>query len=440
MRKTLSLILLLSLALQVRAQESLVSSGPMPGYSTMQEVAIWVQTRAEAKVQIAYWSERNPDLRRWTKALDTRSENAYTATLIADSLRPGTNYQYALYINDTYVKRPYETTFQTQKIWKWRGDAPDFSFATGSCAYINEEVYDRPGKPYGGEYEIFRSIVKQKPDFMLWLGDNVYLREPDWNSKTGIYHRYTHDRAIPEIQALLGSVHHYAIWDDHDYGPNNSDRGWWNKETTLAAFKDFWANPSYGREDVPGVFTFFQWADVDFILLDNRYYRSPDQLEASGKTMLGGEQLQWLFDNLVASDASFKVVALGSQFLNNSGVGETYFNDGFANERQQIIDFIHNQNIKNVIFISGDKHFSELSKLEEPGEEVIYDLTISPFTAGVNTFGAEENNTLRIQGSMLTDRNFGIVNVHGPLEERKFTIKVFDTEGLKVWEYTILKQ
>ena len=95
---------------------------------------------------------------------------------------------------------------------------------------------------------------------MLWLGDNIYLREPDWNSWTGIIHRYTHDRATPQLQPFMASVHNYAIWDDHDFGPNDSDKSFWNKNLTLKAFKLFWANPSYGTGDIKGTTTSFQWA------------------------------------------------------------------------------------------------------------------------------------------------------------------------------------
>ena len=105
----------------------------------------------------------------------------------------------------------YELEFQTQEHWEYRKDAPNFSFAVGSCAYTNEKTKDRPGKSYGQDYFIYNSILDKNPDFMIWLGDNVYLREPDWNTKTGIYHRYSHDRSIKELQPLLGSVHHYAI-------------------------------------------------------------------------------------------------------------------------------------------------------------------------------------------------------------------------------------
>ena len=84
------------------------------------------------------------------------------------------------------------------------GDAPDFDFVAGSCFYINEEAYDRPGKPYGGDYQILDAIYRDKPDFMVWLGDNTYLREADWDSKSGIYHRYSHTRALKRIATTFG--------------------------------------------------------------------------------------------------------------------------------------------------------------------------------------------------------------------------------------------
>ena len=78
---------------------------------------------------------------------------------------------------------------------------------------------------------------------MMWLGDNMYLRTPDFLSNTGIRHRYRHARSLPELQPLLGSVHHYAIWDDHDYGPNDADGSFVNKQLTESAFNDC-ANPN----------------------------------------------------------------------------------------------------------------------------------------------------------------------------------------------------
>jgi len=414
-------------------KEDLLHSGPMVGYSEMREAIVWLQTKEPATVCMNYWLRDSIHQKYHTPEVHTCEKRIYTAKLIANMVEPGNIYDYEIIINGHPVEIQYETSFQTLPLWQWRTNPPDFSFAAGSGAYINEEKYDRPGKPYGGEYNIYNSILDKKPDFMIWLGDNLYFREPDWNSWTGIIKRHTHDRSIPELQPLLGSVHHYSIWDDHDYGPDDSDRGFWNKKMTLEAYKLFWANPSFGTGNIKGVITFFQWGDADFFMLDNRYYRSPNDLIGDDKSMLGKEQLQWLFDGLVSSHANFKIVVMGGQFLNTAGVYETYTNHGFEGERQRIIDFIYDQEIEGVYFLTGDRHHTELSKLEEEGKPVIYDLTFSPLNSGVNIYAGEETNDLRVDGTLVMKRNFGLVSFSGPKDQRKMKIEVFDSEGALQW-------
>lgn len=430
--KQILLLYLLTASGIICFSQSLLQSGPMLGYTDLRESAIWVQTKKQAEVRIEYWLKENPDLKSTTNTVITTSEKAYTAVLIADNVEPGNIYEYQLIINNSPIKFEYPTQFQTQAVWKWRNDPPDFTLATGSCAYINEQQYDRPGTPYGGEYEIFEAIQSAKPDLMLWLGDNMYLREPDWNTWTGITKRWTHTRSLKEMQPLLASAHNYAIWDDHDYGPNNSDRGFWNKNNTLKAFELFWANPSYGIGNLKGAITQFQWNDVDFILLDNRFYRSPNDFKGENKTILGAEQKQWLKDVLVSSFGSYKVVAIGGQFLNDAGTFEIHSSSGFNNERQEIINFIYEQNIKNVVFITGDRHHTELSVLEEQGKPRIIDLTVSALTSGP-AHNKSENNTLRVDGTYVDVRNYGLLTFSGPLKERKMHIEIRDSKGSLIW-------
>src|SRR5690606_32402414 len=114
--------------------------------------------------------------------------------------------------------------FQTLADWQFRATAPDFHFITGSCNYLNDEPYDRPGKPYGQGGEIHRHMAESGADFMLWLGDNMYTRPAEYSSPSGIWYRYFKDFSAPEMQPLLRNMHHYAVWDDHDYGPNDSNR------------------------------------------------------------------------------------------------------------------------------------------------------------------------------------------------------------------------
>ena len=439
MKKGLLILTLAFLALVPAGygQHELLHAGPMVGYSEMREVQLWVQTRESAEVHFQYWNTISPERRLRSAAEVTRAEDAFTAKITLSPLDPGQKYEYRLFIDGTLADLPYRTVFQTLPLWRWRGDPPSFRFAAGSCAYINEPEYDRPGTPYGAEYEIFGAIHDQAPDFMLWLGDNVYFREPDWNSRTGALHRYTHDRALPEMQPMLGSMHHYAIWDDHDYGPNNSDRGYWMKNVTLEIFGLFWANPSFGTEEMPGAITYFNWNDADFFLLDNRFYRSPNDLQGENKTILGVKQRQWLMDNLVSSRATFKFVVMGGQFLNDVHMHETYQNYGFSAERREIIDFIHAHRVTGVIFISGDRHFSELSRMESEAGPVIYDLTLSPLTAGPYTRGDQEENSYRVPGKVYVGRNFGLLEVSGARREREVHIRVLDPAGREVWTHTI---
>jgi alkaline phosphatase D len=437
MNKRFIYILAFIWPLILNAQQKLINAGPMPGYSEMKEVPIWLQTTHPAKVTAKYWVAGQPDSAFYTNTVITQKEKAFTALLVADSLEPGNVYEYDIYIDGQKQSFPYPTTFSTQQLWKWRTDPPGFSFLTGSGAYINEKKYDRPGTPYGDKYEIYDVMADRKANFMIWLGDNVYLREPDWNSRTGIIHRYTHDRALPQLQRFLASTQHYAILDDHDFGPNDSDRSFWNKNETLEAFQLFWANPSYGAGNIEGAITYFNYGDADFFLLDNRSYRSPNHLEADNKTELGEEQLQWLFDNLVSSTATFKFVVMGGQFLSTSRVYESYSNYGFDKERQKIIDFIYDNELTNVIFLTGDVHFSEISVLKQEGKPTIWDITSSPLNSGVNTNALNQNNTLRIPESVIMERNFAEVKITGPRKERTVTVSFYDYTGKERYTYKI---
>jgi len=431
------IILLFFFSATLFAQENLIQNGPMKGYIDMKEAAIWLQTTKPAEVYIKYYPDNNKEQFHFSNRVNTTYDKALTAHLFADTLEPGTTYSYELYINGKKTDLPYPSVFTTQKIWKWRSDAPDFKFAMGSGAYINETAYDRPGKPYGGGYEIYNHIADMHPDFFLWMGDNVYLREPDWNTRAGIFHRYSHDRAIPELQKFWATTHHYAIWDDHDYGPNDSDKSFWNKNETYNAFKLFWANPSYGVGDIKSTTTFFSWSDCDFFLMDNRTFRTPNKRIEDNKTELGEEQLQWLFDNLVNSYGTFKFIVMGGQFLSTSGMYEAYSNNGFSAERQRIIDFIYKQNIKNVVFLTGDVHFSEVSVLKRKGKPTIWDITSSPLNSGANIYGDKQPNSLRIPESVILKRNFTMLEVTGKKDSRIMKVTYYGTKGDEIYELEI---
>ncbi len=410
----------------LKAQAELLAAGPMVGYSTMKEVALWVQTKEHAHVRIEYWTIDDPKTVMTTEEYMTLKEEAYSVHLIADQLEPGHKYGYRLFINDQEVQRPYPLRFQSQTLWQYRTDPPDFKFIAGSCFYINEPEYDRPGKPYGSHFEILDAIGREQADFMMWLGDNIYLREVDWNSRTGIYHRYTHMRSLQALQPLLGSMHHYAIWDDHDYGPNDSDRSFWGKKITEQAFKDFWANPNYDLTGKGGITGTFFWSDCQFFLLDNRYHRSKTGFE---EQILGDAQIQWLIDALRYSKAQYKFICIGGQFLSDAKIYENYAN--YEKEKERILYLLDQYNIHGVVFLTGDRHSSEITKLETKKGNVFYDVTSSALTS--KTYDHKnESNTLRMDGTMIGINNYAVLEVQGAFRNRKLTVIFKDSQGEEI--------
>ena len=415
--------------------QDLVKSGPMVGYSTMQEVLLWVQTSENAKVHFEYYEIENPTIRFKTYEKITVKKTGFVAKLLADEVLPGKKYNDEIFINDLKVERDYKMEFQAQELWKWRTDPPDVSFVIGSCSYVNEPQFDRPGEPYGSNFEIFNSINIKSPDFMLWLGDNTYLRESDWNSRTGFIKRYSHTRALSELQPLLASTHHYATWDDHDYGPNNSDGSFWLKETASEIFKLFWTNPNYDVTGKGGITGFFQWSDLDFFLMDNRYHRTSNNNFTGNRQILGKDQSDWLINALTFSQATFKFIAIGGQVLSSGAVYENYAT--YPEERKYLLDKIREAKIEGVIFLDGDRHHTILSKMQE-SEDVypLYDLTCSSLTAGIND-DDESYNKYSLKETLVSVNNFGMLNVTGPADNRELIIQIYDKDGNELWKKSI---
>jgi alkaline phosphatase D len=411
-----------------------LQSGPMVGYSEPREVLLWAQTTAPARVRFAYWEEGRPQPRLETEERQTRRDEAFVAKLVADRVAPGRRYAYELLIDGQRVERPYPLRFQARALARFRAEPPTFRIAVGSCYYRNDPA-DVGGWNPGDEYGIFEAIARQQPDAMLWLGDNLYLREQDWTSRTGILDRYTHQRSLPELQALLGSVHHYAIWDDHDYGPNDSDRSFRGKHLSLEAFRLFWGNPSYGVEGSRGITTRFVWGDAEFFLLDNRWNRTPNFRITGERRILGAAQVEWLLDALASSGAPLKVVVVGGQVLNPVRTAETYAN--FPEEREELVRRITEERVRGVLLVTGDRHFTELSRLERPGSYALYDFTVSPLTVTPVGNADREPNPLRVPDTLVTRRNFGTLELRGSREEREVVLSAWSSGGERFWSRAI---
>ncbi len=435
LRHFLFLLFFCAFVQQAEAQ-SLLQSGPMVGYADFREVMLWVQTKQPASVKFEYWETTVATKKLTSEEVRTTLADGNTAHINITNLEPGRKYTYRLYVNGSLVDRPYPLEFQTLALWQYRSGPPNFTIAVGSCVYVNDPQYDRPGTPYGGAYNVFTSLHAKRPDAMVWLGDNTYFREIDWNTRNGMIYRYTHTRSLPEMQPLLASTHHYAIWDDHDYGINDADRSFWLKNTALDVFKLFWANPNYSVSNSGGVTGRFEWGDAEFYLIDDRWNKSPNDRTTAKREMLGTTQLEWLIDALKTSRATFKFIAFGGQVLNHLSVFENYAT--YPEEREKFLKALADEKIPGVVFLSGDRHHTELSKLDRTGTYSLLDFTISPLTSGSSNSAEKETNTLRVPGTYVGGkRNFAIFSFEGPQNNRGFTCTVYDNNGTELWKQSV---
>ena len=220
------------------------------------------------------------------------------------------------------------------------GTPHKFSMVLTSCMKV--------GQPQGS-WDIIR---EQKPDLHLTVGDTQYSDTTDPSIQWAHHLRY---RRIPEFAAVIRNIPTYAMWDDHDYGPNNSDGTAPGKEGSLAGWKQFWVNPAAGTAQTPGAFFRFMWGEVEFFVVDGRYHRSPDDApDDKNKRMLGDEQFQWLLNGLRNSRAKFKVIASGSTLNHSKSDGWKIYT--FA--RHRLFDAIREHKINGVVYMSGDIHNS----------------------------------------------------------------------------------
>lgn len=443
-----------------------IRSGPMIGAATFFETTIWVQSDEAAEVSARYWPIDDPSDVRETDAVATEKSTAFVAKLKADDrLRSGTTYGYEILLDgevqpvlfpDDFAEagQPIPLTFTTPTNWRFRehGHTPfDFSIGFGSCYYRNdpETGTDRlGGAPYGSEFEIFRALYERRPDAFVWLGDNMYSREDDWTSRTGFHYRWSESRSLPELRPFFATVPQYMTWDDHDYGPNDIGRAFWNKALSTEAFKLFTANPSYGLPEIPGVFTFFNWGDVNVYILDNRTFRTSSQLKSGEQPqMFGKAQIDWLIEMLVWAESqsksagssypvSFHVICSGDQVLSPfSQDNWSHYEGEFAYFRRRLFA----EGIDGVIFVTGDVHFGEASKqtFEVKGADhpfTIFDLTTSSLTAGSWAGAPAERNPHRwdiFPGEMdrVGGHNFMLLRASGPIDDRRLAIEYYNPAG-----------
>lgn len=425
------LLFIVWIAVEVRAQ---VRTGPVLGPVEFRTASVWYALEGDDVWELECWPEANPSSLRRFPAEDFRRFEFRIAKFYLTGLAEGTTYRYRIACSNAKQPPGESASFKTPSLWQYRQPAPDFSFLAGSCAYFNEPAFDRPGRSYGGDSSIFETMSREPAAFMLWLGDNWYYRESDYHSTWGHWYRADRDRGLPHLKKFWKSMPHYAIWDDHDYGPNNEGAAYVFKEEATRVFNAFWNNPPAASPS-GGIYTRFSHSDVDFFLLDSRSFRDSDELPDSvggipnpDKRMLGREQMNWLKNQLANSKASFKIIANGSNFLNRFNRYDCLVH--YPVEYDELMRFIEDERIDGVIMMSGDRHHSDVVCKSLKDGYLLCDITNSALTSGVHrTSDYERSNPDLIASMLIEQNNYTRASVYGSTGERVMKIEFIGVAG-----------
>jgi alkaline phosphatase D len=265
---------------------------------------------------------------------------------------------------------------------------------------------------------LWQHVVADDPDVWVWLGDNIY---GDTSDMAVMREKYARQKSHPGYQALLGTASVIGTWDDHDYGLNDGGKEFRARRESQQALLDFLDvpadSPRRAREGVYESHTYGSpGRQVKVILLDTRYHRDPI---GSGGTVLGEEQWAWLERELRNSTAQVHLVASSIQVVPEEHRFEKWAN--FPAERERLFQLIGETRAPGVVFISGDRHIAEISKLEGSAAGYpMYDITASGLTHTWRQHQSEANRH-RV-GEMLVALNYGVLDIDWRARTLRFTI------------------
>lgn len=390
--------------------------GPMVGAPTANSLRVWVRASGTFDVVLEVATRRDFADIRVSPPAQANAANDFCVAPQIEGLTPATAYYYRFRFDgvlDRYQPMPYRARTAP------RG-RNNFRAAFGSCARLQIDT----------DQLIFSIAEALEPDLMFFLGDNIYADSVEPSAIADLYRR---QREIERVKPFIRKTACLAIWDDHDFAINDSDRNNPIREQALAQFKNYWANPSYGLPSTPGIFFKYAYGGVDFFFLDGRYYRDPATApDVAGKTMLGAEQKAWLKDELRASRAPFKVLVSGGGFSKAERPGDSWA--AFQTERNELFDFIRDHRIEGVFGISGDSHMGELNCVprSEQGAYDFYDMCSSPLANMPDSDFVDQMPEVRIRNVYTRSCNVGLLDFNfddGP----RLSYTLHNTIGAPVW-------
>ncbi|MBK7843913.1 MAG: alkaline phosphatase D family protein [Bdellovibrionales bacterium] len=322
--------------------------------------------------------------------------------------------------NPTYleIKDSEGQTMDRRQIGQVDLNKSTFKLAITSC------MNDRFDKE---QEQIWKDLAKDRPEYLFMIGDNVYattILGPLEKSvdKSRLWDRYVQTRRSLAVFYLDELIPTLAQWDDHDYGTNDGDKTNPYRREAMEVFEAF-----YPQKAVKGIFTrgpansfVFDAFQARFYFLDNRSEREPNGSDPGKYAHFGEKQETWLFQSLKSRSIP-SWLFMGDQFFGGYHRFES-FEGNHAKSFKHFMGIL--QGIRQpVVFVSGDRHLTEISKIGPPdlGYET-YELTSSPVHAKTHPSGWEVRpNRRQLVGA---DLKINYMIVEGSHSTRSLAMKV----------------
>jgi len=337
--------------------------GPMKGAVTSSSAKIWLRTVDESNIEIIVLYGGN-EVGRYSGISEKKKD--YVAVISVGNLQQDTEYNFKIVVDGTEIPGTHQLKTYAQS---YRDNKIIVAFG-GGAGYTDQHE------------RIWLTLANYNLDAFLFLGDNVYVDLPEMPNA---FHNYTYYRrqSRPEYRTFLETTNVYAIWDDHDaaiddiwMGPYIDKPNW--KLPMFRHFERQWVNPFNGTEDYPGCYFNFNIGEVEFFMMDTRFYRTNPY--KNNRTMLGQVQKEWLKEKVLNSKARIKVLvsSVPWDFRAKPGSKDTW--GGFETEREEIFSFLTENNIEGVILLSADRHRTDAWKIERENVYPLYEFQSSRLT------------------------------------------------------------
>jgi alkaline phosphatase D len=484
------------------ADRPTVSHGVQSGDVTLDSGVVWARADRPSRLLVDWaTTESFKDAHR-AAYLDVLPESDFTANVLLEGLPAAQDIFYRVQLEDlgspTITGEPVVGRFRTAP-----SDRRSVTFAWSG---------DTVGQGWGidesrGGMRLYSTMLRNRPDFFIHSGDNIYADGPIsaevklpngemWKNivteekskpaETLAEYRgaYKYNLMDKNVLAFNREIPIFSQWDDHEVTNN-----WWpgepltraehlrkkyvdNNVLALAArasraFHEYMPMRQ-AQAEAARVYRKISYGPMlDVFMLDMRSYRGPNGEGLQDKYgpdayFLGPAQIAWLKRELLASRATWKVIAADMpvglivvyDVDRNWGVEAIAQGDGPPRGREleiaDLLAFIKRANVHNTVWLTADVHYTA-AHYYDPNKAVFQDFepfwefVSGPIHAGTfgpntldNTFGPQlvyVKAPTKEQGQNLSPalglQFFGVVAIDGATEVMTVTLK--DTDDHALW-------